>query len=84
MTQSTAHAPTRGASAGIRRTKRWVRMPGCVCAIMGDPGINFCDGYYSVMGFHATKRIRFSNEIKSTNKENSHLSVNLNLRLNNE
>ena len=40
--------------------------------IMRDPGINFCDEYYSVMGFSASQRIRFANGIKSTNKGNAH------------
>lgn len=52
--------------------------------IMGDPGINFCDEYYSVMGFSASQRKRFANGIKSTNRGNAHQFMSLNLHLNNE
>lgn len=57
---------------------------GFIFVIMVDPGINFCDEYYSVMGFCAFKRVRFTNRIKNTNEEKTHLSVNPNLHLNNE
>lgn len=57
---------------------------GLIFATIGDPGITLCDEYHSVMGLSVSKKIRFANGIKSTNKGNAHLFVSLNVPPNNE
>lgn len=36
---------------------------------MGDPGINFCDEYYSVMGFSASQRKDLLMELRAQTGE---------------
>lgn len=62
----------------------WGQAQGLVFAILRDPGINFHDEYYSVMGFYASKGLRFANGIRSRNKGPAHPFVNPHLHSDHE